>query len=43
MDRYTDRFGTDPDIRGAVVSTFNGGCFFGAAGAGWYVLRLVPV
>lgn len=24
MSRYSDRFGTDPSIKGAVVSTFNG-------------------
>ncbi|KAF8150613.1 general substrate transporter [Crassisporium funariophilum] len=35
MDHYTARFGDNPDMKGAVVSTFNGGCFFGAAGAGW--------
>ncbi|KAF9007615.1 general substrate transporter [Cyathus striatus] len=35
MNRYIDRFGDDPSIKGAVVSTFNGGCFFGAMGAGW--------
>ncbi|RDB25726.1 High-affinity glucose transporter [Hypsizygus marmoreus] len=35
MERYLARFGNDPSIRGAVVSTFNGGCFFGAMGAGW--------
>ncbi|KAF8896597.1 sugar transporter, partial [Infundibulicybe gibba] len=35
MSHYLDRFGDDPSIKGAVVSTFNGGCFFGAAGAGW--------
>ncbi|KAF8807060.1 hypothetical protein BYT27DRAFT_7242680 [Phlegmacium glaucopus] len=35
MDHYIAHFGNDPNIKGAVVSTFNGGCFFGAAGAGW--------
>ncbi|GLB40553.1 putative general substrate transporter [Lyophyllum shimeji] len=35
MERYLARFGNDPSIKGAVVSTFNGGCFFGAMGAGW--------
>ncbi|TFK75143.1 general substrate transporter [Pluteus cervinus] len=35
MDRYLAKFGDDPSITGAVVSTFNGGCFFGAAIAGW--------
>ncbi|CAA7265537.1 unnamed protein product [Cyclocybe aegerita] len=35
MDHYIAHFGNDADIKGAVVSTFNGGCFFGAAGAGW--------
>ncbi|CAA7265582.1 unnamed protein product [Cyclocybe aegerita] len=35
MDHYIAHFGNDADIKGAVVSTFNGGCFLGAAGAGW--------
>ncbi|KAF5327163.1 hypothetical protein D9619_004540 [Psilocybe cf. subviscida] len=35
MKHYIAHFGNDPDIQGAVVSTFNGGCFFGAAIAGW--------
>ncbi|KAF9524840.1 general substrate transporter [Crepidotus variabilis] len=35
MDHYTAHFGDAPDIQGAVVSTFNGGCFIGSAGAGW--------
>ncbi|TFK40034.1 sugar transporter [Crucibulum laeve] len=35
MKHYVAHFGNDPSIQGAVVSTFNGGCFFGAAGAGW--------
>jgi sugar porter (SP) family MFS transporter len=35
MKHYIAHFGNDPDIQGAVVSTFNGGCFFGAAAAGW--------
>ncbi|KAF9009839.1 general substrate transporter [Hymenopellis radicata] len=35
MKYYLDKFGDDPDIKGAVVSTFNGGCFFGAMLAGW--------
>ncbi|KAH9481570.1 High-affinity glucose transporter [Psilocybe cubensis] len=35
MDHYVAHFGDDPSIKGAIVSTFNGGCFFGAAGAGW--------
>ncbi|KAJ8521114.1 hypothetical protein ONZ45_g2150 [Pleurotus djamor] len=35
MERYLDRFGTDESVRGAVVSSFNGGCFFGSAAAGW--------
>lgn len=36
MQLYKDRFTDDPGIRGAVVSTFNGGCFFGSAAAGWF-------
>ncbi|KAL9714372.1 hypothetical protein Ac2012v2_002684 [Leucoagaricus gongylophorus] len=36
MDRYKSRFTKDANIQGAVVSTFNGGCFFGAAAAGWF-------
>ncbi|KXN88486.1 High-affinity glucose transporter [Leucoagaricus sp. SymC.cos] len=36
MDRYKARFTDDASIRGAVVSTFNGGCFFGSAAAGWF-------
>ncbi|KAK0495018.1 general substrate transporter [Armillaria luteobubalina] len=40
MDKYLDRFGSDADITGAVVSTFNGGCFFGAMLAGWASDRL---
>ncbi|KAF8240724.1 general substrate transporter [Tricholoma matsutake] len=35
MERYLARFGNNPSIRGAVVSTFNGGCFFGAMGGAW--------
>ncbi|PPR00886.1 hypothetical protein CVT24_000371 [Panaeolus cyanescens] len=35
MNRYTARFGTDAAITGAVVSTFNGGCFIGSAFGGW--------
>ncbi|PPQ91031.1 hypothetical protein CVT25_013956 [Psilocybe cyanescens] len=35
MDHYIAHFGDNPNIKGAIVSTFNGGCFFGAAGAGW--------
>ncbi|KAF9485224.1 general substrate transporter [Pholiota conissans] len=35
MTHYIDHFGDDPNIKGAIVSTFNGGCFIGAAGAGW--------
>ncbi|KJA22939.1 hypothetical protein HYPSUDRAFT_40448 [Hypholoma sublateritium FD-334 SS-4] len=35
MSHYIDHFGGDPNIKGAIVSTFNGGCFFGAAAAGW--------
>ncbi|KAF4614243.1 hypothetical protein D9613_007735 [Agrocybe pediades] len=35
MEHYIAHFGEDPSIKGAIVSTFNGGCFFGAAGAGW--------
>ncbi|KAF8910867.1 general substrate transporter [Mucidula mucida] len=35
MKYYLAKFGDDPDIKGAVVSTFNGGCFFGAMLAGW--------
>jgi len=35
MERYLSRFGDDPSKKGAVVSTFNGGCFFGTLGAGW--------
>ncbi|THU85524.1 sugar transporter [Dendrothele bispora CBS 962.96] len=35
MRHFINHFGNDPSIQGAVVSTFNGGCFFGAAGAGW--------
>jgi len=27
-----------PSLTGAVVSTFNGGCFFGAMLGGWFVL-----
>jgi len=38
MEYYIARFSDDPNIKGAVVSTFNGGCFFGAAAAGWLVL-----
>jgi hypothetical protein len=37
MSHFVDRFGNDPSMQGAIVSTFNGGCFFGAAGAGWCV------
>ncbi|KAG7089023.1 hypothetical protein E1B28_010734 [Marasmius oreades] len=36
MKHFTAKFGNDPDINGAIVSTFNGGCFFGAAAAGWF-------
>ncbi|KAJ3573126.1 hypothetical protein NP233_g2626 [Leucocoprinus birnbaumii] len=36
MSRYQARFTDDASIRGAVVSTFNGGCFFGSAAAGWF-------
>ncbi|KAG6862033.1 hypothetical protein C0995_008221 [Termitomyces sp. Mi166 len=35
MQHYTAHFTDDPSLQGAVVSTFNGGCFFGAMGAGW--------
>ncbi|KAJ4497443.1 sugar transporter [Lentinula lateritia] len=35
MSRFETRFGADPSIQGAIVSTFSGGCFFGAAIAGW--------
>ncbi|KAG6833374.1 hypothetical protein H0H87_007991 [Tephrocybe sp. NHM501043] len=35
MDHYKAHFTSDTSIEGAVVSTFNGGCFFGALGAGW--------
>ncbi|KAF8072066.1 general substrate transporter [Lyophyllum atratum] len=35
MEHYIARFSNDPSIKGAVVSTFNGGCFFGAMAAGW--------
>ncbi|KAF8640262.1 hypothetical protein AX16_010157 [Volvariella volvacea WC 439] len=35
MERYNHRFTDDASLKGAVVSTFNGGCFFGAAAAGW--------
>ncbi|KAG6917522.1 hypothetical protein DXG01_002269 [Tephrocybe rancida] len=35
MERYQAHFSSDSSIEGAVVSTFNGGCFFGAMGAGW--------
>ncbi|KAG5340901.1 hypothetical protein C0989_012653 [Termitomyces sp. Mn162] len=36
MDHYKAHFTNKSTIQGAVVSTFNGGCFFGALGAGWY-------
>ncbi|KAG6841474.1 hypothetical protein C0991_010662 [Blastosporella zonata] len=35
MDRYKAHFTSSTSIEGAVVSTFNGGCFFGSLGAGW--------
>ncbi|KAF8121805.1 sugar transporter [Boletus edulis] len=36
LDRFTSFFhNPSPAIIGAVVSTFNGGCFFGAMGAAW--------
>ncbi|KAL0954801.1 hypothetical protein HGRIS_003748 [Hohenbuehelia grisea] len=35
MPRYAHHFTDNPGIKGAVVSTFNGGCFFGALGASW--------
>ncbi|KAF8199532.1 sugar transporter [Pholiota molesta] len=35
MTHYIDHFGDDPNIKGAIVSTFNGGCFIGSAAAGW--------
>ncbi|KAJ3892127.1 sugar transporter [Lentinula edodes] len=35
MSRFETRFSADPSIQGAIVSTFSGGCFFGAAIAGW--------
>ncbi|KAF5386507.1 hypothetical protein D9757_005857 [Collybiopsis confluens] len=35
MSHFEKRFGADPSIQGAVVSTFSGGAFFGAATAGW--------
>ncbi|EKM78126.1 hypothetical protein AGABI1DRAFT_114945 [Agaricus bisporus var. burnettii JB137-S8] len=36
MKHYNARFTSDASIQGAVVSTFNGGCFIGAAFAGWF-------
>jgi len=36
MKHYNAHFTNDPSIQGAVVSTFNGGCFFGSAAAGWF-------
>ncbi|KAJ8074284.1 hypothetical protein PM082_012594 [Marasmius tenuissimus] len=36
LPTFEDKFGKDADIQGAIVSTFNGGCFFGAAAAGWF-------
>ncbi|KAK7042917.1 hypothetical protein VNI00_008653 [Paramarasmius palmivorus] len=36
MQRFKEHFGEDASISGAIVSTFNGGCFFGAAAAGWF-------
>ncbi|KIK56699.1 hypothetical protein GYMLUDRAFT_47000 [Collybiopsis luxurians FD-317 M1] len=35
MSHFEARFSKRPSIQGAVVSTFSGGCFFGAAVAGW--------
>ncbi|KAJ3755671.1 sugar transporter [Lentinula raphanica] len=35
MSRFEARFSANPSIQGAIVSTFSGGCFFGAAIAGW--------
>ncbi|KAF9259393.1 sugar transporter, partial [Marasmius fiardii PR-910] len=40
IKHFNAKFGNDPDIDGAIVSTFNGGCFFGAAAAGWFNDRL---
>ncbi|KAH0585023.1 hypothetical protein H2248_008292 [Termitomyces sp. 'cryptogamus'] len=40
MDHYKAHFTNKSTIQGAVVSTFNGGCFFGALGAGWLNDRL---
>ncbi|KAF9442102.1 general substrate transporter [Macrolepiota fuliginosa MF-IS2] len=40
MKHYNARFTDNANIQGAVVSTFNGGCFFGAAAAGWLNDRL---
>ncbi|ESK89546.1 mfs sugar [Moniliophthora roreri MCA 2997] len=37
MERFKGHFGTGSGIQGAaIVSTFNGGCFFDAAAAGWF-------
>ncbi|KAI5118100.1 hypothetical protein M0805_005207 [Coniferiporia weirii] len=37
MTEFNDFFGNpDSSLTGAVVSTFTGGCFFGAAAAGWW-------
>ncbi|KAA1467691.1 general substrate transporter [Dentipellis sp. KUC8613] len=36
FDSFNDHFNNPSDsLTGAVVSTFNGGCFFGAAAGGW--------
>ncbi|KAG6879689.1 hypothetical protein C0992_012987 [Termitomyces sp. T32_za158] len=35
MEHYKAHFTDKSTIQGAVVSTFNGGCFFGTMGAGW--------